>query len=235
MRRKAIHKPRGKRPLEVLYEDNHLIAVNKPNGMLVHSDKTGDRTLADAVKAYIKKKYDKPGDVFLGTIHRLDRPVSGVVLYARTSKGLERMNAAFRERKVDKRYYAIVKGQPKLKGKLVDTIKKNTKTNKAYVIKKDGVAGAKSSELSYEVIRKVADYHILEVNPVTGRPHQIRIQLSNAKLPILGDLKYGGYKPSDPSQICLHCRSLSFSHPTLKEQITIEAEPPTWMEWKRFD
>ena len=114
-------------------------------------------------------------------------------------------------------------------------MKKNNETNKSYVVTKEHVAGIKKSELTFEVIRKQADYHMLEVNPITGRSHQIRVQLSNAKLPILGDLKYGGYKPSDPSMICLHCRSLSFIHPTLKERITIEAEPPTWMEWKRFD
>jgi len=235
MGRMVEKKQGGRKSLEVLYEDNHLIAVNKPNGMLVHSDKTGDRTLADEVKLYIKRKYNKPGDVFLGVIHRLDRPVSGVVVFARTSKALERMNEAFRDRKVDKRYYAIVKGNPKLSGKLVDHLKKNSTTNKAYVVKKEHVAGIKRSELTYEVVRKVSDYHMLEVNPLTGRPHQIRIQLSNAKLPILGDLKYGGYKPSDPSMICLHCHSLSFIHPTLKETIKIEAKTPTWMEWKRFD
>ena len=235
MGRMVSKKQGGRKPLEVLYEDNHLIAVNKPNGALVHSDKTGDRTLVDDVKAYIKRKYNKPGDVFLGVIHRLDRPVSGVVIFARTSKALERMSEAFRDRKVDKRYYTIVKGKPKLSGKLVDHLKKNTETNKAYVVKKEHVAGIKKSELTYKVIRKVSDYHMLEVTPLTGRPHQIRIQLSNVKLPILGDLKYGGYKPSHPSMICLHCRSLSFIHPTLKEKIVIEAELPTWMEWKRFD
>ncbi len=228
-------KQRGQMPLEVLYEDNHLIAVNKPNGSLVHSDKTGDRTLADEVKLYIKRKYNKPGEVFLGVIHRLDRPVSGVVLFARTSKALERMNLAFRERKVDKLYHAIVKGAPQLSGKFVDFLKKNTATNKAYVVKKEHVAGIKKSEMTYKVVRKMSDYHILEVIPLTGRPHQIRIQLSNAKLPILGDLKYGGYKPSDARMICLHCLSLSFIHPTLKEPIHIEAKTPNWMEWKRFD
>lgn len=221
--------------LDILYEDNHLIAVNKANGVLVHGDKTQDKSLADEVKAYIKTKYNKPGEVFLGTIHRLDRPVSGVVLYARTSKALERMNAAFRDRKIVKTYLALVKGEPKLSAKLVDYIKKNSATNKAYVVKKKNVQGAKKSELSYEVIRKVGDYHMLRIQPVTGRPHQIRIQLSNAKLPILGDLKYGGYKPSHPSQICLHCFSLSFQHPTLKSEIEIKAEPPTWPEWQRFE
>lgn len=221
--------------LEVLFEDNHLIAVNKPNGVLVQSDKTGDRTLADEVKSYIKNKYNKPGEVFLGTIHRLDRPVSGVVLFARTSKALERMNAAFRDRKVTKTYWAIIKGNPPMELKLVDHIKKNKISNKAYIVKKTKVIGAKRSELSFKVLRKVGDYHILEVKPVTGRPHQIRIQLSNAKFPILGDLKYGGYKPSDPRQICLHSRSLKFLHPTLKETVVIEASEPRWKEWRRFD
>lgn len=235
MGRMGTPKPGKSRSLEVLYEDNHLIAVNKRNGLLVHSDKTGDRTLLEEVKSYIKRKYDKPGEVFLGVIHRLDRPVSGVVLFARTSKALERMNAAFRDRKVDKRYYALIKGNPELSGKLVDFIKKNNATNKAYIVKKQHVSGIKKCELSYEVIRKVADFHMLEIQPITGRSHQIRVQLSHAKMPILGDLKYGGYKPSNPSQICLHCRSLSFSHPTKKEPITIVAELPKWSEWRRFE
>lgn len=221
--------------LRILYEDNHLIAVNKPNGMLVQPDITRDRTLADVVKSYIKEKYSKPGDVFLGIIHRLDRPVSGVVIFARTSKALERMNKAFRERTVEKRYIALVKGAPELSATYIDYLKKSEKENRSYVVTKTNVAGIKKCELHYEVVRKIDDYHMLEINPITGRSHQIRVQLSHHGFPILGDLKYGGKKPSDPRQICLHCQSISFVHPTLKEQVRIEAQPPSWSEWQRFE
>ncbi|MBT8219879.1 MAG: RluA family pseudouridine synthase [Bacteroidia bacterium] len=221
--------------LDILYEDNHLIAVNKPNGILVQPDITRDTTLADKVKVYIKEKYNKPGAVFLGVIHRLDRPVSGVVLFARTSKALKRMNKAFRDRKVEKKYLALVKGPINLNGKLIDFLKKSEIENRSYVVKKKNVRGVKRCELNYEVIRKIDDYHMLEILPITGRSHQIRVQLSNHGFPIIGDLKYGGYKPSNSRQICLHCKSLSFDHPTLKEKIVIKAKLPKWKEWQRFE
>ena len=223
--------------IQVLFEDNHLIAVNKPAGVLVQGDETGDPTLADWVKAYIKDRYKKPGDVFLGVIHRLDRPVSGVVVFARTTKALVRMNELFAERKVEKSYLAIVAHRPDpLKGRLTHFILKDTEKNvvKAYEQTGRRTKDAKEAILDFELLASIGDHHLLEVNPLTGRPHQIRVQLSKIGCPIYGDVKYGGPKISHDTSILLHCRSLTFEHPVKKEQVFIEAEAPQGQRWDLF-
>lgn len=223
--------------LQVLFEDNHLIAINKPAGYLVQGDETGDATLADAVKHYIKLRYNKPGDVFLGVVHRLDRPVSGVLLYARTSKGLTRMNELFRNREIEKTYWAVVSEQPKdLEGQLVHYITKDKEKNrsKAFDFQSRRATGTKRAELNYRLKARLGGHVLLEVQPKTGRPHQIRVQLSKIGLPIRGDVKYGAPATNRDGSIHLHSRSLSFIHPVKKERVTITAEPPTEDIWNLF-
>jgi len=225
--------------LKVLYEDNHLIAVNKPGGWLVQGDKTGDIPLSEYVKQYIKKRYKKPGDVFLGVIHRLDRPVSGVVVFARTSKALTRMNKLFHDREVDKLYWAITNKKPDpLEGELVHFLAKHTGrnvttayTNPKTIEKKK----AKRSVLNYKMIARLGGHVLIEVNPITGRSHQIRVQLSEIGCPIRGDLKYGFNRWNEDSNINLHCRKLSFIHPVKKERITIKADPKRDSVWLVFE
>lgn len=219
--------------LDVVYEDNHIIVVNKKSGDIVQGDKTGDAPLSDLVKAYIKKKYDKPGDVFLGTVHRLDRPTTGIVLYARTSKALSRMNEMFRENKIQKTYWAVTEKAPKQKvGKLINWLNKNEKQNKSYVVKEgDG----KKAELDYNVKGHSDTYHLIEVMPLTGRHHQIRVQLSNVGAIIKGDLKYGAKRSNKDGSIHLHARKLHFMHPVKKEPITIVAPTPDDPVWNYFD
>lgn len=224
--------------IQVLYEDNHLIAVNKPAGWLVQGDATGDTTLADWVKVYIKNRYNKPGEVFLGIIHRLDRPVSGVVIFARTSKALERMNRMFHDREVQKTYWAITIERPDpLTGTLVHYLTKDRERNiaKAYDQPSRRAKGAKKSELTYELIGEIGEHHLLRVNPLTGRPHQIRVQLAKEGWPIRGDLKYGAPQANDDLSIHLHCRSLTFTHPVKKEPVTITADPPHEQIWNLFN
>ena len=224
--------------IQVLYEDNHLIAVNKPAGWLVQGDATGDTTLADWVKVYIKNRYQKPGDVFLGIIHRLDRPVSGVVVFARTSKGLERMNRLFRERKIEKTYYAITSERPDpLSGHLVHFITKDRERNvaKAYDRLSNRSKGAKKSELDYEMIGGLGGHYLLKVNPLTGRPHQIRVQLAKKGWPIRGDIKYGFPRPNQDLSIHLHAYQLRFEHPVKKVPVVITAVPPSDQVWDMFD
>ena len=220
--------------LHVLYEDNHLIVINKPGGLLVQGDSTGDVTLIDLVKNYLKEKYNKPGNVFVGLVHRLDRPVSGVVLMAKTSKALERLNKQFRDRKIYKKYWAVVKRRPKEeKGKLVNYLLKNQDKNvvSAY---DQAVDGALRAELFYTVIGKLNDHYLLEVNPITGRPHQIRVQLSAMGCPIRGDLKYGFHKPNADANINLHAKELIFDHPVTKEKHRITASLPENEFWEQF-
>ncbi len=222
------------RRLHVLYEDNHLLVVNKPCGLLVQGDKTGDETLADIGKKYLKKKYKKPGNVFLGVVHRLDRPVSGVVLMAKTSKALERLNKQFRQRKVYKKYWAVVKRKPKKKkDKLVHWLEKDREKNvvKAY---DHPVDGAQKAELSYAVLGKLNDHYLLEVNPLTGRPHQIRVQLAAIGCPIRGDIKYGFRKPNADACINLHAREIIFMHPVKKTKERIKASLPENQFWEQF-
>ena len=224
--------------LQVLYEDNHLIAVNKPAGTLVQGDQTGDATLADWVKGYIKDRYNKPGAVFLGIVHRLDRPVSGVVVFARTSKALSRMNELFRTRKITKTYWAITKNRPEiLEGSLMHYLLKNPVKNKtkAYDRPSRRAAKAKKAELSYKTIGVLGDHCKLEVKPKTGRPHQIRVQLAQMGCPIKGDVKYGAAKPNPDGSIHLHCYSLQFIHPVKKELVTITTAPPDNQLWNMFE
>ncbi|MBS1952323.1 MAG: RNA pseudouridylate synthase, group 1 [Cytophagales bacterium] len=220
--------------LTVLYEDNHLLAINKQAGELVQGDETGDVPLVERCKHYLKKKYHKPGDVFLGVVHRLDRPVSGVVIFARTTKALERMNTLFRERETKKTYWAIVRHKPaKECGTLIHWIIKNEKTNKVTAYTKENKEGQRS-ELSYQLLKEKDGFFLLEINPVTGRPHQIRVQLASLGCPIVGDLKYGYPQPNQDKSICLHARQLQFVHPVKKEKILIEALLPTNEYWKLF-
>lgn len=211
---------------EILFEDNHLLAVNKPAGLLVQGDDTGDRTLLDLAKDYIKEKYNKPGDVYIGLPHRLDRPVSGVVLLAKTSKALERLNKIFKTREVEKIYWALVEKRPnEVEGRLTHYLVKNAKLNitRAYSSER---SESKYADLSYSLLKEAGGKFLLEVKPVTGRPHQIRVQLASMGCSIVGDLKYGSPKPNRDASICLHARSLKLVHPVTKEEISIVANPP---------
>ncbi|MFO7869501.1 MAG: RluA family pseudouridine synthase [Bacteroidales bacterium] len=218
----------------VLYEDNHVIAVAKDNNTLVHSDKTGDRTLEDEVKAYIKEKYNKPGNVFLGVIHRIDRPVSGIVLFSRTSKALARMNELFKQKAISKSYYAIVENIPqKQTDTLTHFISRNTKKNKSFVSQKQ-TANSKQASLSYTHIGSSEKYHILQVDLHTGRHHQIRAQLAHIGCCIKGDLKYGARRSNPNGGISLHAYSVSFTHPVSKEKLHITAPFPDDTLWNEF-
>ena len=220
--------------LLVLYEDNHLIAVKKEPGSIVQSDKTGDETLAEQVKAYIKRKYKKPGDVFLGIVHRLDRPVGGVIVFARTSKALTRMNELFREKKISKTYWAIVEEKPPREdGQLVNWLKKNQEKNRsrAYDIE---VKESKKAELTYRLMGRSKHYYYIEVHPKTGRHHQIRVQLAHLGCKIKGDVKYGAKRTNKDGSIHLFARSLSFIHPVKKEKLIIRSNPPMGPLWNEM-
>lgn len=220
--------------ITVLFEDNHLLVVNKAAGVLVQGDSTGDVPLVELCKKYIKEKYNKPGEVFLGVVHRLDRPVSGVVVFARTSKSLERMNALFREKETQKTYLAIVRKKPSLpEGVLVHWLQKDEKKNKTTVFKNE-TKGALRSELTYKVLGTARDHWLLQVNPLTGRPHQIRAQLASMGCVIAGDLKYGDNDPNPDGSIYLHARRLTFVHPVKKEKVTFEAALPDMGMWGYF-
>lgn len=212
--------------LQILFEDNHLIAVNKRPGELVQGDKSGDIPLVDRVKEYIKGKYDKPGAVFLGVTHRIDRPVSGVVLFARTSKALERVNRMFREREIRKTYWAVVKNRPPLDAdKVVLHLIKNEKLNKSFA-SLTPKQGTSESTLEYRVVASSDNYHLLEINPHTGRHHQIRVTLAHLGCPIKGDLKYGFSRSNPDGSIHLHARSLKFIHPVTGIEVFIHAPLP---------
>lgn len=217
--------------LQVLFEDNHILIVNKRAGDITQGDKTGDKPLNDVVKEYIKEKYQKPGNVFIGTVHRLDRPTSGIVIFARTSKSLERLNKMFREKAIRKTYWALVKKAPK---KATDTIenflKKDTKKNKSFVYKKE-IEGSKKAILHYKIEKKLDNYSLLQINLETGRHHQIRTQLAHIGCPIKGDLKYGFSRSNKDGSISLHARKIEFIHPVSKENITITAPTPKDVIW----
>ncbi len=223
--------------LQVVYEDNHIIAVNKPSGYLVQGDETGDIPLTEYVKNYIKIQYDKPGAVFLGVCHRLDRPVSGVVVFARTSKALERMNKLFASQEIKKTYWAIVRERPEpFEGTLTHYLVKDTDRNVTKAL--DGVSNrnplAKKSTLTYELIADIDGNYLVEVHPQTGRSHQIRAQLARLGCPIVGDLKYGYKHPNPDASISLHCKSMTFIHPTKLTEITVSSQPPNTYLWKPF-
>ncbi|MDR2927627.1 MAG: RluA family pseudouridine synthase [Cytophagaceae bacterium] len=222
--------------MEILYEDNHLIAINKTNSDLVQSDSTGDEPLVDKVKVYIKEKYNKPGDVFLGIVHRLDRPVTGVVLFARTSKTLVRMNKMFQDKEVKKTYWAIVKQLPADdEAVLRHFLLKDSAKNKSHA-HNSMRKGAKEAVLSYRLISSAARYYLLEVDLQTGRHHQIRCQLAKIGSPIRGDLKYGFARSNPNGGISLHARKLEFIHPVRQEPIVITAPLPKDDNlWKEFE
>lgn len=220
--------------LEVLYEDNHIIAINKKPSDIVQGDKTGDIPLSEFVKKYIKEKYNKPGEVFVGTVHRIDRPVSGVVLFAKTSKALARLNQLFQTKEIKKTYWAVVKNKPtKSRGNLVHYLKKNEAKNISKAFEKE-TQGSLRSELDYELIATSDTYFLLEINPHTGRHHQIRVQLSAMGSPIKGDVKYGFNRGNKDASIHLHARKIEFIHPVKKEKVTIMAAPPDEVLWNEF-
>ncbi len=224
-----MHSHKGN--LQVLFEDNHIIIVNKRSGDITQGDKTGDKPLSDVVKEYIKEKYNKAGNVFLGVVHRLDRPTSGVIIFARTSKALERLNKMLRDKKINKTYWAVVKNHPKKeKDTLINFLKKNPKNNKSFVFNKE-ISGSKRAVLHYNVLKKLDNYALLEIDLETGRHHQIRAQLSAIGFPIKGDLKYGFNRSNKDGSIHLHARKIEFIHPVSKEQISIIAPTPNEVIW----
>lgn len=220
---------------DVLFEDNHLIAINKRAGDIVQVDNTGDEPLDEKVKKFIAKKYDKPNGAFLGVVHRLDRPVSGVILFAKTSKALDRINKMFQSRDMHKTYWAVVRNRPvRPEGTLVHWLVKNSQKNVTKAFDRE-VEGGQRAELSYRLIGELDGYFLIEVNPLTGRPHQIRVQLSSMGCPIVGDNKYGYPRGSLKRSICLHARRLEFEHPVKKEQVRIFAPLPVDGFWERFE
>lgn len=221
--------------MTVVYEDNHIIVVNKTASEIVQADKTGDTPLSETVKQYLKEKYQKPGNVFIGVTHRLDRPVSGLVIFAKTSKALTRLNEMFRTNAVKKTYWAVVKNAPKEpEGELVHFLVRNEKQNKSYAYEKE-VPNSKKAVLDYRLIARSDHYYLLEVDLKTGRHHQIRCQLAKMGCPIKGDLKYGAQRSNSDGSICLHARRVRFVHPVSKELIELEAPLPPGNLWKGFE
>jgi len=220
---------------DVLFEDNHIIAINKRAGDIVQVDETGDESLEDKVKKYIAQKYDKPNGAFLGVVHRLDRPVSGVIIFAKTSKALDRLNKMFKDREMHKTYYAVVKNRPYPEaGTLIQWLVKDPQKNVSRAYDHE-VKGSLRSELSFELAGEVNGYSLLKVDPVTGRPHQIRVQLSTLGCPIVGDNKYGYPRGSLRKSISLHARRLEFIHPIKNEPVKIVAPVPKDGFWERFE
>ncbi|TVQ43153.1 MAG: RluA family pseudouridine synthase [Saprospirales bacterium] len=224
--------------LKVLFEDNHLLVVNKPTSVLVHSDDTGDITLLDAAKSYIKQKYSKPGDVFLHAVHRLDRPVSGCIILARTSKALSRMNESIKNREIEKKYICLTTAKIITESaQLTHWLKKDHNANKVEAKSrfKEGMkkTGWKKCLLDYQLVGSSGEKHMFEVSLETGRSHQIRAQMAKAGYPILGDLKYGGEKWSNPKALALHCVSLKFQHPVKKDEMHLNCLPKG-QEWEFF-
>ncbi|MBQ5895981.1 MAG: RNA pseudouridine synthase [Bacteroidaceae bacterium] len=221
--------------MKVLYEDNHIIVINKAAGEIVQGDKTGDASLCDTMKQYLKEKYAKPGNVFIGLPHRLDRPVSGIVVFAKTSKALERLNRMFSEGAVKKIYWALTKGIPTpAEADIESWILRNEKMNKSFSYPKE-VKGAKRALLHYRLAAASQNYNLIEVELKTGRHHQIRCQLSSIGCPIKGDLKYGAQRSNPDGSISLHARYIEFTHPVSKETIAITAPLPSDKLWQSFE
>ena len=221
--------------MTVIYEDNHIIIVNKTASEIVQGDKTGDTPLSEIVKQYLKEKYNKPGNVFIGVTHRLDRPVSGLVVFAKTSKALSRLNEMFQKGEVKKTYWAIVKNRPaELEGELTHYLVRNEKQNKSYAHERE-VPKSKKAILDYRLIGHSQNYYLLEVDLKTGRHHQIRCQLAKMGCPIKGDLKYGAPRSNPDGSICLHARHIRFVHPVSKEVIDIDAPTPDNPLWNGFE
>lgn len=221
-------------PHRLLFEDNHLVAVLKEPGELVQGDRSGDPSLDLSVEEYIRVHYQKPGNVYLGVIHRIDRPVSGVLLFAKTGKGLSRMNQAFQEKKVEKTYWAVVEGIHSGTGRFEDRLIKDERKNRSRIVE-GRPKGSRNAILSYEVIGTGDRYSLLQVHPETGRHHQIRVQLADRNMPIKGDVKYGAHRPNKDASIHLHARSIRFPHPTQASDPCIEAPPPEGDPlWKLF-
>ncbi len=219
---------------EVLFEDNHIFIINKKPSDIVQGDKTGDICLVDIAKAYIKQKYNKPGEVFLGLVHRIDRPVSGAVILARTSKALSRLNEMLKEHEIKKTYWAVVKNKPpQEKGTLVNYLIKNEKQNKSYIVEETH-KGALRAELNYALIAKSDNYYLIEVELITGRHHQIRAQLAHMGCPVKGDLKYGFNRSNKDASIHLHSRKIEMLHPVKKEKMTVIAPTPDDPIWNYF-
>jgi len=219
----------------ILYEDNHLIIINKLPSEIVQGDKTGDMPLSDLVKAYIAIKYKKPGNVFLGVVHRIDRPVSGAVIFARTSKALTRLNAMLQNRELRKKYWAVVKNEPPAETQtLVHFLQKNEKQNKSYPIAEESKT-SKKAELNYQLLYRSKDYRLLEIELITGRHHQVRAQLAAINCPIKGDLKYGFDRSNPDASIHLHARDLTFKHPVSDETLHIVAPVPQENLWQFFE
>jgi len=216
--------------IEIIFEDNHLLVVNKPVGLLSQEDHTGDPDILTLCKEYIKKEHNKPGNVFLGLLHRLDRPVSGVMMLAKTSKAASRISEQIRQRTIKKKYLAVVTGNPPPNGYLTHHLLKDEKTNTVQVVKPN-VKGAQDAKLIFQRLESVNDSHLLKVSLITGRPHQIRVQLSEEGYPIFGDQKYGQSNRSTPA---LHAYSLELEHPTLKKEIFFSAKPPQITPWSKF-
>lgn len=224
-----------KNNLQVLYEDNHLIVINKRCGDLVQGDKTGDKPLNEVIKSFIKEKYNKPGNVYLGVVHRLDRPTSGVVLFSKTSKALSRLNKMFAEQETKKTYWAVVKNRPpKNEDTLVHYLVRKPKNNKSYAHQKE-VPNSKKAILHYKIIKTLKNYFVLEIDLQTGRHHQIRCQLSSIGCPIKGDLKYGFDRSNKDGGIHLHARKISLTHPVKKEPMTFIAPVPDDVLWKAIE
>ena len=225
----------NEKPLNILFEDNHLIIVNKHSGDIVQSDKTGDKPLVDKVKDYIKEKYKKPGDVFLGIPHRIDRPTTGIVIFCRNSRSLERINQMFKDKAISKTYWAIVKDKPPAdSGKLIHYMKRNEQQNKSYATE-DPKPGSQLAELDYRIIAQSDRYFLLEIDLHTGRHHQIRAQLSRIGCPIKGDLKYGFDRSNEDASISLHARKVALLHPSKKELMEVVAPVPDDKLWKYFE
>ncbi len=219
---------------KILFEDNHLLVYNKLPGEIVQGDKSGDEPVSERIKQFLKSKYQKTGNVFLGTIHRIDRPVSGIVLFAKTSKALSRMNEMLKQKQIQKTYWAVVKNKPVNESGIIEGfLKKNEEKNKSYYFEKE-TKGALFSELSYMLLACSDNYHLVNVNPVTGRHHQIRVMLAHIGCPIKGDVKYGDKRSNRDGSIHLHAREVKFLHPVNKSAVHIIAPPPDEPLWNYF-